>query len=215
MTKNEYIPTKCYEPYQAYARYIQSLYKVSYFEKRIQNFKNSKILDFGCGSGALVATINDHYPNIDISGFDNRPEAIEDCSNTLFPRIKSKIFNDRKFLETYEIIISQYVSAYINHDKFFEELNELLFPKGFLIIETTKSDLISFLQRIDYRIWKISKESYSKWFELIEKRSSLITNRTFDFTQKSYSKVRMKFLLDSVMSVFNQTDSELLILRKK
>ena len=71
------------------------------------------------------------------------------------------------------------------------------------------------MQRIDYKIWEIPESSYSKWFTLIEQKNSITTNRPFDFTQKNFSRVKLKFLIDALLYFFRQADSECLILQKK
>ena len=44
---------------------------------------------------------------------------------------------------------------------------------------------------------------------------SITTNRPFDFTQKNFSMVKLKFLIDTLLYFFKQADSECLILQKK
>lgn len=36
----------------------------------IKEYKPTDLIDFGCGKGALIATIKEHYPTVDVFGYD-------------------------------------------------------------------------------------------------------------------------------------------------
>lgn len=39
-------------------------------EPFIKQYEPQNLIDFGCGKGALIATIHEHYPSIDVFGYD-------------------------------------------------------------------------------------------------------------------------------------------------
>lgn len=36
----------------------------------IEQYHPTNLIDFGCGKGALIATINEHYPSVEVYGYD-------------------------------------------------------------------------------------------------------------------------------------------------
>lgn len=61
-----------------------------------QDMSNSKICDLGCGYGPIGVVLNDLFGNLEITGFDTNPRAVE-LANINFDRYKVKgenIVND-------------------------------------------------------------------------------------------------------------------------
>jgi hypothetical protein len=65
---------------QEYQAQIQEMHKDGKFNNGakqfatvknfIEQYKPVNLIDFGCGKGALIATIKEHYSNVDVFGYD-------------------------------------------------------------------------------------------------------------------------------------------------
>lgn len=80
-----------------------------YLDSIIEEFQPNNILDFGCGTGALIRTLKDLYPAIDIQGYDPGNEKFSD------------IFKDKKF----DLVISTDVLEHIEPEYIDQTLNFL------------------------------------------------------------------------------------------
>lgn len=55
----------------------------------IQQYSPKNLIDFGCGKGALITTIKEHYPNIDVFGYDPGNPAFSTLPDRAFDAIIS------------------------------------------------------------------------------------------------------------------------------
>jgi cyclopropane fatty-acyl-phospholipid synthase-like methyltransferase len=84
---------------QDYQRQMQELHNKGKFnngadqfdlvETFIKEYNPTNLIDFGCGKGALIATIKEHYPSIDVFGYDPGNEEFNHMPNRTFDTIIS------------------------------------------------------------------------------------------------------------------------------
>lgn len=55
----------------------------------INKYQPQSMLDFGCGHGALIATINQHHPNIELAGYDPGNPAFASLPTRTFDAVVS------------------------------------------------------------------------------------------------------------------------------
>ena len=111
--------------------------------------ENSRILDYGCGNGALFDFLNKKFKNLNLVGFDTDKTCINICKkkgHTVFDS-----FN--KIKGTFDYIICNQVIAYLDEKeiiKFFDRSSKYLKKDGKLIISAQNAkEFYSFMSLWD------------------------------------------------------------------
>jgi 2-polyprenyl-3-methyl-5-hydroxy-6-metoxy-1,4-benzoquinol methylase len=107
----------------------------SFFYERIP--ENSKVLDLGCGIGAVADAIASHS-NADVLGIDMNADSVSFAKNRFrHPRLRfmvGNVFTDIPQTETFDIIVLSSVLEHLeNRSKFLESLTQKFQPRKFLI----------------------------------------------------------------------------------
>lgn len=203
-------------PWQAYSRYLQSHFKIEIFEARAKSFKNMSILDYGSGSGALVAFLLDNKYGQLIHGYEPNAQHVKE-SGKFFPTTKGLIFQHETKLKRYDIIISQYVIGYVDRKKFFKQMFKYLKKDGYLILETSKPGILDYVNNNTkgFQKWRFSSLDYKDLFDLKFSSRSSIGNLGFDFGKIKTWKWHLKILIDAISSLIAMSDSKLYIFKVK
>ena len=109
----------------------------------IENETFGNLLDVGCGTGRMIALLNQGHPNKRLVGIDLSPKMIEVAKSKKLRDVEfivgdaeSLPFNDNEF----DLIInSQSFHHYPNPQKFFNEVSRVLKPRGRLILRDNTS----------------------------------------------------------------------------
>ena len=104
---------------------------------------NIKILEIGCGPGALAGALHRWYPNADITGLDRDSEFIcfakEHESGIVFIEgdVTSLPFRDNSF----DVVISNTVSEHIEPSKFYGEQIRVLKENGICLVLSSRKGI--------------------------------------------------------------------------
>lgn len=100
--------------------------------KKIRNFLKTynpqSLIDFGCGKGDLILSINEQYPNIITEGYDPGVKKFENLPNSVFESLVST--------DALEHVEPEML------DSTLQVINSLFFKSAFLVIASYKSKKI-------------------------------------------------------------------------
>ena len=108
-----------------------------------------KLLELGCGPGALASKLYDWYPNIAVTGIDRDSNFIEYADQRFNQAGRHITFVEGDATDTgfpadsYDIVISNTVSEHIETGAFFHEQRRILKPGGRCIVISTRKTLKS------------------------------------------------------------------------
>lgn len=106
--------------------------------------KNLKILEIGCGPGALAGALHRWYPNAEIIALDRDSDFIrfarehEEGVTFIEGDITELPFGDRSF----DVVISYTVSEHIETSRFYEEQYRILKPDGICLVLSSRKGII-------------------------------------------------------------------------
>ena len=112
------------------------------------NENTSRLLDVGCGPGAIISTIGKIYPHIEITGLDLSPKHIDDLKKTCAGQsnIHGKI-GDAKNIpfakNTFDLIFCRFLLEYLPYpDKAISEMIRICKPEGKIMAQDLDGQLI-------------------------------------------------------------------------
>ncbi|MFH0818638.1 MAG: class I SAM-dependent methyltransferase [Patescibacteria group bacterium] len=127
-----------YNPHQAYSRFNE--FTTALVKKNLPIKKNVRVLDFGCGDGELVLSLNKN--NVDAYGFDVSENSIREAQKKLAVINKEKnVFHGdfNQIQENFDLIIMDNVIEHLVPDELpaiISKCHELLNNQGILLIIT-------------------------------------------------------------------------------
>jgi hypothetical protein len=194
-------------PYIAYFRALEEIFDFSI----IQNFA-----DFGCNNGGLLKSINEHYPKIEIAGYDYFDWAKE---NAPF-EIKDKIYitdisKKLSVEEKYDILNCSEVGEHIAKDSEDIFIENLLNSTKDILILTWSDKKDAGGQHLNpqsktYIIKKIEGKNFTYWKECTDNLSNVLKNKLdgigygwwadniMVFKRKKFANVNSSYLLQGI-----------------
>jgi len=97
---------------------------------------HARILEIGCGPGALAAALHRWYPDAEITGLDRDSAFIDYASNTEpdIPFLEGDAMSLPFVDGTFDVTISNTVAEHIPPEKFFTEQHRVLKPGGICLV---------------------------------------------------------------------------------
>ena len=160
--------------------------------------KNIKILDYGCGSGIFSIHLSNYGSVTAVDGSKSMIELAK--SNTKSNKnIKFKLLdlNSFKTKEKFELIFCSSVMEYFeNFQEHMEKLNNLLTPKGTLLLSMPNSKgIYRLFERIMFNV--IKKPDYYSHVKTNKNEDyykKVLTKEKFSISEINYFSVNLKFL---------------------
>jgi len=106
--------------------------------KRLDLHSGDRLLDIGCGTGALLAVLENRYPNVTFTGVDPTQEMLDVASKRLSKKVEIKQSWAEALpfeTETFDVIVSCNMFHYIREPMTaLEEMKRVLKPTGKMVI---------------------------------------------------------------------------------
>ena len=164
--------------------------------------RQTKILDFGCGSGEFMFSISS-LVDTSIVGYDFNSPSEPPKSNMIFVESKEEIDALGKF----DLIFSFQVIEHLNNPhQFLKYLSEKLSPNGRLVLETPSSSgiLFSKLIRINWGGWHAPRH-----FVIFNKKSLIELCKNSGFSVEKFQYIPSPFQWIESFRPYISSDSKL------
>lgn len=129
-----------------------------------------RVLDIGCGTGALLEKLLERYPDIQAYGADVNKAMLAEARKKLGNRVKLRLQTPERlpeFAEPFDVIISSNVLHYIeNPTDWLVQMRDMLKPGGLLILQDLSAS--SRTARFGSRLIQRVDEGYQKAYRLKE-----------------------------------------------
>lgn len=218
ITPRQYMETLgAFHYYAGQARFLASLINKNGMHGKC------KILDVGCGIGALLSKINSAFPGLYgiATGIDPNKAFVEYCRKLKLPNTKfyKTKFEDFKPVEKYDIVlftayISQSTESLIEFRRFIKSAFGMLTDNGMVIFSFI--DCVMYAKKYDYGAFKLRMPGASnfiaKGFAEPDKNNKLIFELTFTNRKTGYTitskaqyiyltRKKIKHMFDGLYSV--------------
>ena len=186
---------ECFEQYmKKYSNLYQELASiVNHYAKQVNH---PVILDLGVGPGLLIQQLNQSIPNARIIGIDPSQQMLNQSKKNADAELKiGSADNIPLENNSTDVIVTRYTLTYWNDiNKGFQEINRVLKPGGYFIIECLNKD-------------------FSKFSLLFIKLQMLIKKSSWSVAQYHIDAYKTAYRIDTVLNLFNQNGFE--IMRKE
>jgi|Deesub1362A_J573_1020465.scaffolds.fasta_scaffold09085_2 trans-aconitate methyltransferase len=111
-----------------------------------------EVLDFGCGAGVLIPTLQELFPKAKIIGIDKSKEMISVAKR----KYKTVMFKEMDFLQyegTPQLIVSFYSFQFLPIKEGVEKVKKLLPKGGVAVILSTQGSWFSVLHQKISKVW--------------------------------------------------------------
>lgn len=181
-----------------------------------KNIDPKKILDIGCGTGALIKRLAIIYKKTEITGIDIASGMIEQSKKNCFSLQNDKInflnCNIEKYKCTknyYDIITSCFSLQWLNNPlSVFKNIYEILNKKGVFIVSLPISGSLKNLISSYYETFNIPMKGLN--FRTIEEYSDLLENAGFNYLTTSTEDVYEYFKDFDILKYFKLTGTNLI-----
>lgn len=183
------------ERFEQYMKKYPDLYQdlASIVEQYIQKNDHPVILDLGVGPGLLVHQLYQLIPKARIIGIDPSQQMLNRAKKNSDAELKIGSADNIPFENnSIDVIVTRYTLAYWNDaNRGFQEINRVLKPGGFFIIESLNKD-------------------FSVFSLLLIKFQMLIKKSSWSVAQYHIDAYKTAYRIDSVLNLFNQNNFEII-----
>lgn len=108
----------------------------------IGNLNSTNILDAGCGQGGAMVCLKEKFPNSNITGLEPSIDNAEYAEKLGFKVIKSRLGEDSKINNKYDLIVSIYVAQHVvDPIDFFKGVKNILTENGLVAVVIPKAEV--------------------------------------------------------------------------
>lgn len=164
---------------QNFNKYRRMLFILTCLKKILQNNRDLKVADLGCGDGWLAGILG-HF--VDMTGYELSPLAIETAQKS-YPYVLFKQANVLEydfFSNQYDVVISQEVIEHVwEQDKYLNQIFFMLKEGGYLILTTPNNYLFQNITGGNWSNQPIENvKTYLEIKKLIRARFKIIYSKT-------------------------------------